>query len=106
MLARPDRNQEGPMPLYDFICETCGPFEVQRPIGEVSKPARCPSCQQAGRRVFTPPGIVRTPAGIRRARDLEEKSAHEPDVVGRPEGRRLPLHGHHHHAPPWAAGGC
>jgi putative FmdB family regulatory protein len=94
------------MALYDFICETCGPYEVQRPISEASESAPCPSCGQSGRRVFTPPGIVRTPPGIRRARDFGEKSAHEPDVVGRPEGRRLPLHRHRHHPPPWAAGGC
>jgi hypothetical protein len=39
---------------------------------------------------------------LRRARDLEERSAHEPAVVGRKEGRPMP----HRHgpAPPWALG--
>jgi putative FmdB family regulatory protein len=94
------------MALYEFICETCGPYEVQRPISDASEPAPCPSCRHSGRRVFSPPGIVRTPAGMRRARDREEKSAHEPDVVARPEGRPLPPLHHHQHGPPWTAGHC
>jgi putative FmdB family regulatory protein len=81
------------MPLYAFACETCGPFEEWRPHSESSSPSRCPVCQAAARRLYTPPGLVRTPAPVRRARHLEEKSAHEPEVVqGSPTalpGRRL-----------------
>jgi putative FmdB family regulatory protein len=98
------------MPLYDFFCDSCGPYEVQRTVSAAPDPAPCPACRADGRRVFHPPGIVRTPAGMRRARDLEESSAHEPSLTARPEGRPLHVHAphrdHHHHAPPWATGGC
>ena len=89
------------MPFYDFLCEACGTFEVGRPVREASDPASCPSCGRIGRRLFSAPGVVTTPAGLRRARDLEEKSAHEPDVVTEKRGRPRP----HHHtpSPPWVA---
>jgi putative FmdB family regulatory protein len=94
------------MPFYDFMCDSCGPYEVERPISEATAPAPCPCCRRTGRRVFTPPGTVRTPGGLRHARDLEEKSAHEPDLAPRPRGRPLHLHEHAQRTPPWAVGGC
>jgi hypothetical protein len=50
--------------------------------------------------VFTPPGLPLLARQLRRALDLEEKSAHEPDVVTERRGRPMP----HRHAPapPWA----
>jgi putative FmdB family regulatory protein len=92
------------MPVYAFSCEHCGPFEVWRPLREATEPAHCPACEEPGRRIYTPPGLVRTPAPVRRVRDLEEKSAHEPELVGRPQGRPLPRHGGHAPQPPWVAG--
>jgi len=90
--------------LYEFTCPDCGPFEVRRPMGESAVPAACPSCAGEARRVFTPPGIYRTPLHVRRARGMEEKSAHEPAVVGERRGRPMP---HRHHgpgSPPWVLG--
>ena len=88
------------MPLYVFACEGCGTFELIRPMAEASAAAACPACGAEARRVFTPPGLVRIAAPARRALDLEEKSAHEPDVVTEKRGRPMP---HRHGAgPPWA----
>ena len=85
------------MALYAFECAACGPFDVSRPMAEAGAPAACPACGAAGRRVFTSPGLARMPRGLRRARDREEKSAHEPEVVSAPSGRPLHLgHGHGH----------
>jgi putative FmdB family regulatory protein len=92
------------MPVYAFSCEHCGPFEVRRPLREATEPAHCPACEELGRRIYTPPGLVRTPAPVRRARDLEEKSAHEPELVGRPHGSPLSWHGSHTPKPPWVLG--
>jgi putative FmdB family regulatory protein len=92
------------MPVYAFSCGQCGLFDVWRPLSEATQPARCPTCQEPGRRVFTPPGLVRTPAPLRRARDLEEKSTHEPEVVRGPQGRPLPWHRHPAPQPPWVVG--
>ena len=64
------------MPLYAFECGVCGTFEERRPLAESSSPSRCPVCMGPGRRLYTPPGLVRTPAHVRQARHLEEKSAH------------------------------
>lgn len=82
------------MPVYDFVCAGCGPFEQWRPASEPA--AHCPACSAPARRVFAAPGVRRMDAPIRRAREREEKSAHAPEVVSRPEGR--PLHLHHGHA--------
>jgi putative FmdB family regulatory protein len=92
------------LPVYAFRCEACGPFDVWRPMSEVDQPANCPACGRIGRRVLTPPGLVRTPAGKRKALNLEEKSAHEPAVVLEPTGRPVPFARHGHRNPPWVAG--
>jgi hypothetical protein len=65
-------------------------------------PARCPECGSDARRVFSPPGLALIARPVRRALDIEEKSAHEPEVVSEKRGRPLP----HRHAssPPWAIG--
>jgi putative FmdB family regulatory protein len=91
------------MPVYAFTCADCGAFELTRPIAEAAAPAVCPSCGTEARRVFTPPGLALLGAPVRRALDLEEKSAHEPDVVASKRGRPL-LH-RHAPAPPWVLSG-
>jgi hypothetical protein len=53
--------------------------------------------------VYTPPGLVKTPAPVRKAREFEEKSAHEPEVAREPQGRPLPFARHGHRNPPWVA---
>ena len=88
------------MPLYAFTCEGCGPFDLLRPVAEASAAALCPDCGAEARRVFTPPGLALMARPMRRALDLEEKSAHEPDVVTEKRGRPMPHR--HEKAPPWA----
>jgi len=92
------------LPVYPFTCPTCGPFDVWRGMSEASAPAHCPTCHGEGRRVYTPPGLVRTPLSVRRGRALEEKSAHEPAVVREPTGRPLAFARDGHRNPPWVAG--
>ena len=75
------------MPLYAFDCPDCGPFELRTEAGAVG---RCPDCGGEARRVFTPPGLARLSSPLRRARDMEERSAYEPAVVTEKRGR--PLH--------------
>ena len=87
------------MPVYAFTCESCGSFDLVRPMAEAGAMAACPSCGVEARRVFTSPGLVRLARPVRRALDADEKSAHEPDLVSEKGGRPLP----HYHAPspPW-----
>jgi putative FmdB family regulatory protein len=90
------------MPVYAFTCGTCGGFDVQRPMAESDEPARCPECGSHARRVFSPPGLALLARPVRLGLDMEEKSAHEPEVVTQKRGRPMP----HRHAPspPWAVG--
>jgi putative FmdB family regulatory protein len=92
------------VPLYAFHCESCGPFEEWRLLSDYSKPARCPRCDASATRVFTPPNLVRTPEPIRKARMLEEKSAHEPDVVCGPLPGTKRHKPHTAHGRPWMIG--
>jgi putative FmdB family regulatory protein len=65
------------MPLYEFCCETCGPFEYWRPMRESSDPMLCPSCHEEAQRIFSPPGLLLTAGSVRRR---QERVA-EPRVV-------------------------
>ena len=85
------------MPVYEYTCEACGPLELRFSMVDASAPRTCPTCNAPARRRFTPPGVARTPAPLRAARDREERSAHEPEVVAAPCGRPLPGHHGHRH---------
>lgn len=71
------------MPQYEFYCEKCGPFECWRPFNEASVPLICPTCQAIARRIYTSPGLVKTPPALAQAMYRSEKSAHEPAVMRR-----------------------
>jgi putative FmdB family regulatory protein len=92
------------VPLYVFTCEACGLFELWRPAGQAADGLVCPTCGAGARRRFTPPGVTRTPAPLRAARNREERSAQQPEVVREPAGRRLPWTERHAHGPPWTLG--
>ena len=87
------------MPVYAFACAWCGPFELTRPMAQAAAPAQCPTCGTEARRVFTPPGLALLGRPMRRALDMEEKSAHEPAVVTEKRGR--PRAHAHESTPPW-----
>jgi putative FmdB family regulatory protein len=90
------------VPIYEFLCRECGPFEQQRSFAEASDPMRCPSCGLAARRTYTMPATKNLPAAFSNAMDRVEKSVHEPEVVRHPVGSTLPGtryhpgHGGHH----------
>ena len=87
------------MPIYAFVCAGCGPFDVLRPVAHAGAPATCPRCGGEARRVFTPPSLARLERPVRRALELEEQSAHEPEVTREKRGRPLPHR--HEPTPPW-----
>lgn len=101
------------MPVYEFFCEICGPFEKRRSFAEASEPIECPTCQVEATRVYSAPGLYRTSQSERIAQYRNEKSAHEPRVERRVHGgdeasskKKHQHHHHHHHAPqrPWMLG--
>ena len=47
------------MPVYEYMCEECGPFTAMRPMAEYEKPCVCPSCTlDAPRVLLTAPRCV------------------------------------------------
>ena len=93
------------MPVYEFVCEDCGPFEQQRSFAEAGEPMACPSCGCEARRVYSMPNTRRMPAALSSAMDRVEKSTHEPEVAQRPVGGTGSGKGYHHsHGRPWTLG--
>lgn len=94
------------MPIYDFACEDCGPFEQRRSFAESGAPAACPSCAREARRVYSMPNTRRMPTALSGAMDRAEKSVHEPEVVQRPAagGASSGKKHQHSHGRPWALG--
>ena len=68
-------------------------------MAEASVPGTCPTCGASARRVFPPPGVPLLARPVRRALDLEERSAHEPAVAATKQGR--PLAYRRRQTPPW-----
>jgi putative FmdB family regulatory protein len=38
------------MPIYEYVCQTCGPFAAMRPLAEFAAPCACPDCGGAAPR--------------------------------------------------------
>lgn len=75
------------MPIYEYRCPDCGPFESVHPMASVPRSEPCPVCSGESRKVFTAVGLSRTNSARAKAIGATEKSAHEPDVVSGPVGR-------------------
>ena len=79
VLARtltPLRNEA--MPVYDYECESCGPFTFMRPMAQCDRPARCPHCGGKAPRAFLTAPYFAMPAERRRAYAANERSANAP----------------------------
>lgn len=90
------------MPLYEFRCPRCGPFDLRRDMQDVAQTAPCPSCAQPARRVYTvsggspATGPLRGADKLARAR-VDRARSGEPVITGPPSGHRLPRRGGHPH---------
>ena len=87
------------MPVYAFDCAGCGSFELVWLMTGLVLPGTCPVCGAGGRGGSTPPALALLARPMRRALDMEEKSAHEPEVVR--EKRGSPRPHRHDPTPPW-----
>lgn len=93
------------MPYYDYECASCGRFELRRSLAQRDTPATCPRCAALATRVISAPQLALMNSHSRVAHARNEKSAHEPQVVQRPQLEHSGHgHGHahshaHHHAP-------
>jgi putative FmdB family regulatory protein len=89
------------MPLYDYTCETCGPFRTWRSMSQYGEPAECPTCAEAAPRMMATPNLNDMLSTSRIAHSRNEKSAHNPDVVkvfpsGHAHDHKHTTDGHHH----------
>ena len=67
------------MPLYDYVCDRCGPFTALRPMAEFEAPCACPDCAaMAPRALLTAPAIATMPGSRRLAMATNERSADRP----------------------------
>jgi len=46
------------MPIYDYTCKGCGPFEAQRSHTEAGTPAACPDCGEPSERQWSVPVVA------------------------------------------------
>ena len=90
------------MPIYEFCCPDCGPFDLRRDMADAAATAPCPSCTRPAARRYRvglgqpPSGALRDAGRADRARADRARSG-EPIITGPPSGRRLPRAGGHRH---------
>lgn len=96
------------MPIYEFLCDTCGPFESWRSFDEATNPMLCPTCETVAKRLYSIPGLVKTPPALAKALHRAEKSAYEPEVIKReypvPEEGKPSQVVYQSHGRPWQVG--
>jgi len=67
------------MPVYEYLCETHGPFTATRPISAYADPCDCPICGVASRRVMlTAPSLGARDAARSKAYAVNERAADSP----------------------------
>lgn len=75
------------MPVYDYACPECGPFEALARMSEFAEPCNCPACEaQAPRVMLTAPSLAIMPSAKRNAHATNERSADSPKRGGHPPG--------------------
>jgi putative FmdB family regulatory protein len=86
------------MPLYEFRCETCGPFEAWRTLAEAGTPMLCSTCEAIAKRVFSPPSVNLNSGSLRLRGEMKE-----PQVVKRSQDREpaAPRYSQHRQGRPW-----
>jgi len=88
------------VPVYEFRCSGCGPFDLQRSMLQDTESAPCPTCARAASRSYAVGGAIGLTGPLRgagradRAR-VDRTRSGEPMVTAGPVGRRLP---------PWSGG--
>lgn len=66
------------MPVYEYICHDCGPFEEIAPLSRFAEPCDCPSCGASSSRLLSVPQVSAVSGLTRRAHEVNERSADSP----------------------------
>jgi len=69
------------MPLYDYLCADCGPFEALAPMDRYAAPCDCPACGVAApRALLSAPRLAVMDGARRQAFETNERSRHAPQL--------------------------
>jgi putative FmdB family regulatory protein len=80
--CRMDLRRRHDMPVYEYLCNDCGPFTDMRPMSECDDPQDCPRCDSSSPRVMlTAPNFFCMPSDRRAAIATNERSAHAPKTL-------------------------
>lgn len=96
------------MPLYEFLCASCGPFEQRRVMSQAGEPVPCPDCAVPAPQVISAPNLRHTTPLQRMMLNRNEAGA-EPHVAKHPSGEEHAAphkakHEHHRKHRPWMLG--
>ena len=70
------------MPVYEYLCDACGPFTDMRPMAECDAPQDCPQCDgKSPRVILTAPNFFCMPSDRRKAHATNERSANAPKTL-------------------------
>lgn len=69
------------MPVYDYLCQSCGPITALRPMSAHADPIDCPVCrQEAPRALLQAPHMSGLSTSDRTAHARNEMARHAPQV--------------------------
>ncbi|HTH62688.1 MAG TPA: zinc ribbon domain-containing protein [Paraburkholderia sp.] len=78
------------MPIYDFHCDTCGPFAVMRSIAARDLPGQCPDCGASASRMVSAPALALMSGARRDAFATNERAANAPRHSAETSARHRP----------------
>ena len=79
------------MPVYEYLCNDCGPFTDMRPMAECDDPQDCPQCEsRIAARDPDRAGVLLHAVGQAQSHATNERSAHAPKTLGRIQGLARP----------------
>jgi putative FmdB family regulatory protein len=74
--------QGSEMPVYDYVCNDCGPFSDMRSMAECDEPQDCPKCESVSpRAILRAPNFFCMPAERRKAHATNERSSNAPKTL-------------------------
>ncbi|MFF9767716.1 FmdB family zinc ribbon protein [Streptomyces sp. NPDC053086] len=76
------------MATYEYLCSSCGSFDVKLAIGTAPTVFGCPVCAGAAKRVYSSPGFSRTSRAVAALHAREDRSREVPEVVSEVPPRR------------------
>ncbi|CUH76620.1 putative regulatory protein, FmdB family [Tritonibacter multivorans] len=82
------------MPIYEYSCPDCGPFQSMGRMATSDAPCGCPICGTASPRItVAAPQLSRLDSGRRSAHSVNERASHSPkfsrDVDPRMKGQKI-----------------